>query len=74
MMHAPGPSLLDGSLRLPDGTHVEGQWLRGKRIGVGASGEVYSMRDEAHGFECAAEPITLISGSHAGCMRGLLRA
>jgi len=35
--------VLEGHVRLPDGTTLHGQWMRGKRIGVGSSGEVYCV-------------------------------
>ena len=49
------PAVLDGSLTLAGGRIVDGKWLRGKRIGVGSSGEVYYIRDEARAVEFAAK-------------------
>ena len=49
------PTLLEGSLQLGDGRMIDGHWLRGKRIGLGSSGEVYLVRDEARMLEFAAK-------------------
>ena len=46
---------LTGSLHLSGGRLVDGAWTRGKRIGVGSSGEVYFVRDEARSMDFAAK-------------------
>jgi len=38
-----------------DDAVVRGRWVRGKRIGVGSSGEVYLVRDETHRLDFAAK-------------------
>ena len=49
------PTTLDGTLQLSGGRIVERQWTRGRRIGVGSSGEVYHVSDETSGLEFAAK-------------------
>ena len=49
------PTTLEGSIQLSGGRIANGSWTRGKRIGVGSSGEVYLLRDETIGLEFAAK-------------------
>ena len=49
------PVRLEGSLERPDGSVSDGAWTRGKRIGVGSSGEVFLVRDDESSFDFAAK-------------------
>jgi len=46
---------LDGERELDDGSLGQGQWTRGRRIGVGSSGEVYHVHDALFGGDFAAK-------------------
>ena len=55
-MRAPmSPVWIEGTVRLADDTTLHSRWVRGRRIGVGSSGEVYRVSDEGNGLEFAAK-------------------
>ena len=49
------PTLLEGSINVTASKMVDGKWQRGRRIGVGSSGEVYLVRDDALSLDFAAK-------------------